>query len=637
MGIDRMSRRRRSLAVQAQLWLLGGSLVLVLGWWAAQASGRAEHVRVPSVHGDVISVYSRLHGSGLRVSTPRIVFDSVSPPQVVGTVPRAGRRVLRGSVVTLLLTRSPAPALAASGRLRSYRVPHLVGGGADAAYSWVRNKRLIFVAYLAPLKGGNAPGLLANWRISAQHPAPHSRLALGRRGKGARGTAGGLRPTPLSVWARPQPPLVSTTPPRSTTPTAATLAGSVDPEGEATSYYFAYGPTSAYGHATPAQQAGYGNGKVSVTAALGGLQPVATYHYRLVAHSSAGTVYGAGTTVTTPGYYQNPVYGAGPSPDPFVLDNGDTHSDYWAYTTGDKFQIFHSTDLVRWTPMGTALTTRPSWVVSSGDWNPWAPSVLTSPRSCPGTTSHGCYIMYYVGLSGQLAVHCIGVATSPTPGGPFTDQGPLDVASGTTPGLPLGCGDASGRGNIDPSPFVDSSGQAYLYVSTDNACAGGSCTFKPTISVIPLSSDYLTASGPRVPLFSGDPGTWEAVGSQVPVVEGPSMTLHNGTYYLLYSGGNWRSAYGTGYATSSSPTGPFSKSSSNPFLAQTATVLSPGGGDQPVIGPHGGLWLVYHGRGKPDTTPRTLRLDQLMWVPGPGGRDALVAKGPTSTPQPVQP
>jgi beta-xylosidase len=140
-----------------------------------------------------------------------------------------------------------------------------------------------------------------------------------------------------------------------------------------------------------------------------------------------------------------------------------------------------------------------------------------------------------------------------------------------------------------------------------------------------------------VPLFSGDPGTWEAANVGSPTVEGPAMELHNGTYYLFYSGGNWRAAYGMGYATSSSPTGPFTKSPSNPILAQTATVTGPGGGDQPVVGPHGGEWLVYHGRSDPSSVPRTLRLDPLLWTANTGGPDRPVIGGPTSTPQPNQP
>jgi beta-xylosidase len=205
--------------------------------------------------------------------------------------------------------------------------------------------------------------------------------------------------------------------------------------------------------------------------------------------------------------------------------------------------------------------------------------------------------------------------------------------------MPIGCGDATGQGNIDPSPFIDSSGQPYLYVSTDSVCTGGSCAWKPTLSVLPLTADFLRAAGARVALFAGDPGTWEGAGLKTPTVEGPAMTVHNGTYYLFYSGGNWTGAYGMGYATSSSPTGPFSKSPGNPILAQTATVFSPGGGDRLVTGPHDGVWLVYAARSKPFPSPRTLRIDPLSWAAAdsPGGPDKPVVNGPTSTPQLAQP
>jgi beta-xylosidase len=113
------------------------------------------------------------------------------------------------------------------------------------------------------------------------------------------------------------------------------------------------------------------------------------------------------------------------------------------------------------------------------------------------------------------------------------------------------------------------------------------------------------------------------------------MELHNGTYYLFYSGGNWTKAYGMGYATGQSPTGPFIKSPANPILAETPTVFSPGGGDQLVTGPHGGLWLVYHARANSRNDPRTLRIDPFTWKPG--APDGAVIAGPSSTAQPTQP
>ena len=98
-----------------------------------------------------------------------------------------------------------------------------------------------------------------------------------------------------------------------------------------------------------------------------------------------------------PTSYQNPVYDFS-FPDPGVLQSG--ASDYYAYSTGAGFPVLHSTDLVRWQPLGKALPGRPSWVVPTGDSHPWAPSVLRSPAACPETQSPGCYLLFYTGLSG---------------------------------------------------------------------------------------------------------------------------------------------------------------------------------------------------------------------------------------------
>ena len=110
------------------------------------------------------------------------------------------------------------------------------------------------------------------------------------------------------------------------------------------------------------------------------------------------------------------------------------------------------------------------------------------------------------------------------------------------------------------------------------------------------------------------------------------MIFHNGVYYLLYSGGDWHSAYGMGYATGMSPTGPFTKSPTNPILTDTKTVLGPGGGDTPVVGPHGGTWMVYHARTSREA-PRTLRIDPFSWRSQSSGPDVPVISGPSDTPR----
>jgi hypothetical protein len=71
-------------------------------------------------------------------------------------------------------------------------------------------------------------------------------------------------------------------------PTSATFLGTISPGGAATTYFFEYGPTIAYGkHTTPGQLPA-GTAKVKVGQPATGL--VAGYHYRLVATNSAGAM-----------------------------------------------------------------------------------------------------------------------------------------------------------------------------------------------------------------------------------------------------------------------------------------------------------------------------------------------------------
>lgn len=83
---------------------------------------------------------------------------------------------------------------------------------------------------------------------------------------------------------------------------SATLAGSVNPNGLLTSYYFEFGTTTAYGTQTAPQSAGSGTSAVSVTSSLSGLAADTTYHYRLVAVGPSGAIsIGADHTFATGG------------------------------------------------------------------------------------------------------------------------------------------------------------------------------------------------------------------------------------------------------------------------------------------------------------------------------------------------
>lgn len=95
--------------------------------------------------------------------------------------------------------------------------------------------------------------------------------------------------------------------PRATTGTAtatgsrtATVAGSVDPRGNATQVVVDYGPTTAYGASTAATTLPAGATAVPTSTLLSGLAPGTTYHVRVRATNALGTTVGADTVLRTP-------------------------------------------------------------------------------------------------------------------------------------------------------------------------------------------------------------------------------------------------------------------------------------------------------------------------------------------------
>jgi hypothetical protein len=90
--------------------------------------------------------------------------------------------------------------------------------------------------------------------------------------------------------ATPGAPKVSTGRATAVRGTSATLVGTVDPNGAATSYYFQYGPTVAYGKQTTPGNLPAGTTRVKVGQAVNGL--LSGYHFRLVAKNEHGLVPG---------------------------------------------------------------------------------------------------------------------------------------------------------------------------------------------------------------------------------------------------------------------------------------------------------------------------------------------------------
>ena len=102
----------------------------------------------------------------------------------------------------------------------------------------------------------------------------------------------GIAPTPTP------PPLVTTNAASNVATFSATLNGSVNPRGSTTTVYFQYGLTTSHGSNT-AMQTRTGNMVQAISANVSGLNASTTYHFRIVAHSAGGTVYGSDRTFTT--------------------------------------------------------------------------------------------------------------------------------------------------------------------------------------------------------------------------------------------------------------------------------------------------------------------------------------------------
>jgi multidrug efflux pump subunit AcrA (membrane-fusion protein) len=119
---------------------------------------------------------------------------------------------------------------------------------------------------------------------------------------GASGTTGATGATGTtsaagSTAAKSAAPSVATGQASAVASKSASLSGTVDPAGAATSYWFEYG-TSASSLASRTGKVGAGSGTspVTVSASLTGLSPGRAYFFRLVASSSGGT--GTGATVS---------------------------------------------------------------------------------------------------------------------------------------------------------------------------------------------------------------------------------------------------------------------------------------------------------------------------------------------------
>jgi hypothetical protein len=81
---------------------------------------------------------------------------------------------------------------------------------------------------------------------------------------------------------------------------SAVVEGTVDPEGVESSYHFEYGLDQKYGSRTEGEASvGGGSDPVAASAAITGLKPNKTYHYRIVGSNASGSIAGADRTFRT--------------------------------------------------------------------------------------------------------------------------------------------------------------------------------------------------------------------------------------------------------------------------------------------------------------------------------------------------
>jgi hypothetical protein len=142
-----------------------------------------------------------------------------------------------------------------------------------------------------------SPGLLQGTPGAYQWVATYSGDAYNAPARSACGEPGAQ----VLVKERPPGPAVLSESASQPTPTAVLLSAAIDAGDQLAVYHFEYGLSSSYGSSTPEAQVAAGQSEVMVgPTAIEGLQPGATYHYRLVLQGAGGTTFGADETFTTP-------------------------------------------------------------------------------------------------------------------------------------------------------------------------------------------------------------------------------------------------------------------------------------------------------------------------------------------------
>lgn len=250
---------------------------------------------------------------------------------------------------------------------------------------------------------------------------------------------------------------------------------------------------------------------------------------------------------------------------------------FYAYGTNSYYdgkminiQVAKSKDLVHWKYLGDALPKKPEWANHTQQF--WAPDITYDK-------SNKTYYLYFASGHNNSHNHCIGVAISKSPKGPFTDIG-----------HPLVCGKAFSH--IDPMEFTDpKTGKLYMLWGSDFYPIQMQRMAKNRIQLAP----HTHAQSILKPF--GKSGTYNHL------IEASWLTYHKGYYYLFYSGNNCcgvHAHYSVMVARSRKIWGPYERfkgfngSGNGVILKRNAHWMAPGH-NAIITTDHGKqYWILYH-------------------------------------------